>query len=262
MLPHQSWQPATFQLQLGFEFTPALPLPHPSTFYPTVKFTHSGWVEEYASAIARQYLAELLPNLASLQQSQPKIEALVKDAKTAGDRWNTDLTLTSRNFLQQNLQLDVLALRLLWCFSHSAYDVMQFMSGITVNLLQPGCTWQTGTLRLWIGLTVKTPDLDWHLDLMTGESPEVHSTAVELNSIVRSPQVAWLHQPMLLESLDARVRQHIAQATPELMLLIQGVEVDLLATDDQWQPGVMQLTISFEFIADITKWQGRDQREG
>ncbi|HEY9643164.1 MAG TPA: hypothetical protein V6C57_21930 [Coleofasciculaceae cyanobacterium] len=253
LIPGQSWQPATLQLQLGFEFTPT---PTPSTAFtprPAIRFTHPGWIEEYVSAIAHQSITQLLPDLPSLQLAEPEIPVLIQDAQRASQRWKTDLTLTSRNFLQQNLQLDELALRLLWCFSHSAYDVMQLMSGIAVSLLQPDSSWQTGTLRLWMGLTVQTPELDWCLDLMTGQSPEVRSTAVALNSVVRSPQVPWLYQPLLLEQLDAKIRQHIAQATPELLLIMQGAEVDLLDTDNQWQPGVVRLSASFEFIGDVGK---------
>jgi hypothetical protein len=254
LIPDQSWQPATLQLHLGFEFTPTFAIPAAANAYPAIRFTDPGWIADYTSAIARQSITYLLPHLRSLQLDSPNSPdraALIQDADAASQRWKTDLTLTSRNFLQQNLQLDELALRLLWCFSHSAYDVMQMMSGISVSLLQPDSGWQTGTLRLWMGLTVQTPELDWCLDLMTGQSPEVQATAVALNSVVRSPHVAWLYQPMLLELLDAKIRRHIAQATPELLLIMQGAEVDLLEADNQWQPGVVRLSASFEFMGDM-----------
>jgi len=236
LIPQQPWQPATFHLSLGFEFTAAPPPPIAAP-QPCLKFTNTAWIEQYQGAIAQQILP-LEP----------------------GDRFQTDLTLTSRNFLQQDWPTDELALRLLWCFSYSAYDVMRLMSGSSVSLLQPDRPWETGTLRLWIGLTVQTPELDWGMDLMTGyevggfaavEPIEIVPTRVELNSVVRSPELSWLQQPALLEALEAQVQQHIAQATPELLLLLQGTEVDLMDRQGQWQSGWMQLDLSFEFIADL-----------
>jgi hypothetical protein len=243
LIPQQPWQPATFHLSLGFEFT-ATALPAAPALQPCLRFTDAAWMEDYQEAIAHQV---------------PTLEAQTEEAQT--EEAQTDLTLTSRNFLQQEWQTDELALRLLWCFSHSAYDVMQLMSGIPVSLLQPDRPWETGTLRLWIGLTVQTPELDWCLDLMTGhamggfseiEQPlEIAPVAVELNSVVRSPELPWLQQPTLLEALEAQVQQHIAQTTPELLLLLQGTEVDLMDKAGEWQSGWMRLGISFEFMADL-----------
>ncbi|MBI4781840.1 MAG: hypothetical protein HY785_11030 [Oscillatoriophycideae cyanobacterium NC_groundwater_1537_Pr4_S-0.65um_50_18] len=259
LMPQQPWQPATFYLSLGFEFTPAPP-PPAAVLQPRLKFTDPVWIEQYQETIAH-----LEP---------------VPEAEAAIDRLQTDLTLTSRNFLQQEWQTNELALRLLWCFSHSAYEVMQLMSGVAVSLLQPDRPWETGTLRLWIGLTVQTPELDWGMDLMTGhesggfsaiaqpaeiapevtpeitqsnfaQPSEVTPTTVELNSVVRSPELPWLQQPALLEALEAQVQQHIAQTTPELLLLLQGTEVDLMDQDGEWQSGWMQLSIGFEFLADL-----------
>jgi hypothetical protein len=237
LIPQQPWQPATLHLSLGFEFTTA-PTPPATPAQPSLKFTDAAWIEQYRGAIA------------------PPVSGI----ETADDRLHTDLTLTSRNFLQPEWQTDELALRLLWCFSHSSYEVMQLMSGISVTLLQPDRPWEMGILRLWIGLTVQTPELDWSLDLMTGheiggfstiELPEIAPTVVELNSVVRSPDLFWLQQPALLETLEAQVQQHIAQTTPELLLLLQGTEVDLIDQDGEWQSGWMRLSISFEFMANL-----------
>ncbi|HEY9627381.1 MAG TPA: hypothetical protein V6C84_08775 [Coleofasciculaceae cyanobacterium] len=248
LMPQQPWQPATFYLSLGFEFTPAPP-PPAAVLQPRLKFTDPVWIEQYQETIAH---LEPVP-------------------ETESDCLQTDLTLTSRNFLQQEWQTNELALRLLWCFSHSAYEVMQLMSGVAVSLLQPDRPWETGTLRLWIGLTVQTPELDWGMDLMTGHESggfsaiaqpaeitpgivppsEVAPTTVELNSVVRSPELPWLQQPALLEALEAQVQQHLAQTTPELLLLLQGTEVDLMDQDGEWQSGWMQLSIGFEFLSDL-----------
>ena len=243
LVPQQPWQPATFHLSLGFEFTSAL-MPPTALTQPNLKFTDAAWIEQYRGAIV----------------------PLAPGTDTASDRLQTDLTLISRNFLQQEWQANDLALRLLWCFSYSAYEVMQFMSGIPVSLLQPERPWETGTLRLWIGLTVQTPELDWSLDLMTGHEtggfsaielpeiaskPEIAPKVVELNSVVRSPDLPWLQQPALLETLETQVQQYIARTTPELLLLLQGTEVDLMDKEGEWQSGWMQLSISFEFRADL-----------
>ncbi len=237
LVPQQPWQPATFHLSLGFEFT-AAPMPPTALTQPSLKFTDAAWIEQYRGAIVPQVLG----------------------TDTADDRLQTDLTLISRNFLQQEWQANALALRLLWCFSYSAYEVMQLMSGISVNLLQPDRPWETGTLRLWIGLTVKTPELDWSLDLMTGhetggfsaiELPEIAPKVVELNSVVRSPDLPWFQQPALLETLETQVQQHIARTTPELLLLLQGTEIDLMDKNGEWQSGWMRLSINFEFRADL-----------
>lgn len=255
-----------------------------------IKFTDPVWLEQYADTVIQQQLASFAPSLLSLyplecnssEQAHPPVNLialepdsltlLINDACTAADNLQRSLPLISRNGFQKALMLDDLLLRLLWCLGHSAYEVMQLMSGVRVHLLQPGYGWVSGTLRFLVSLKVQTPDLEWHLDIMTGQPLTSGLLVPASDAIAYSDESQWCQQPSLLADLETKVWQQIGQATPEIRLLMAGAEIDFaeinfieknfsqerlndfspeISQGHQWQPGILQLSAVFEFIPDI-----------
>lgn len=268
LAPNRNWQPGAICLRLGVEFTAdgdrpsqaMTPAELPSAPQPLVKFSDVGWRMNYSSTVVRQQLSNLLPQLPSLQaaaEPSPPQEhnqlatALVKDACAASDRLQAALTNPDRNFVQQEIGFSDLSRRLLWCLSRSSYEVMQLMSGIHGRLLQRESDWQNGTVRLLVSLKLKTPELDWHLDLATGESPRPSIFPLEDMVIFTSVEHRWCHQPGLVEQLKQRVLRQINRTSPEIQLLLEGTSADLQPSGNAWQPGALKLQAEFEFMPDV-----------
>jgi hypothetical protein len=260
LMPQQPWRSCSAQLCLGFEFVPTADASdfrldaESAEAAPLTRFTNTNWLNQYEQIVLRQYLENAMPvslmaiapNSASLATDQ--ILPLVETADNLTQQLQGFTTIASRNFPQQPLKLDELMLRLLWCFSRSTYEVMQLMSGINAKLLQPQSNWQTGMLRLLVHLKVQTPEADWHLDLITGQPPQPLSTTISETAIVQSETVrGW--EFTTLEQLRTNLIQKSYDIAPEIQLLLEGAEVDLLDTDGQWQPGVICLNLDFEFVA-------------
>ncbi|MBD3883463.1 hypothetical protein IFO70_16975 [Phormidium tenue FACHB-886] len=247
LIPHLPWQPALLRLRLGFEYTPDSSVLHLSVSDASLllRVTDSAWSNRYREAIDHQHLTERLPDLLLLRDAVSPAE-LAAVAWEANDRLQG--LLASRNMIQSPLPLADLVNRLFWGFSHSAYEVMQLMSGVSVHLLQPGQSWESGILRLWLRLEVQTPEAVWEIDLATGQATEAEPVQLASTSVVRSIDLVWLHQPMLLESLEMSLSRQIREAAPELVLWAEGTAVELQIAADVWQPGFVHLKIGFELI--------------
>lgn len=87
-------------------------------------------------------------------------------------------------------------------------EVSVFLHGVTVDLLQPGGSWQTGTLRLRLGFEFIAQERDdrgtlapAHLELLEAELIDetndlrhgaVHFTATAIASVAAKPYVTWM----------------------------------------------------------------------
>jgi hypothetical protein len=288
LMPQQVWQAGLLYLQPGFEFIAATedevadwvlsadsspPMTEvtviatdgatveilPTTARPTLRFTDADWQKQYVATIA-QHLQERslyhhwglilpqLPNSSEAKIDSDPIALLVEQAWEASQTLDTALTLSGRNFLPQPIAIPDLLRRLLWCLSSAAFEVMQLMGGIPADLLQPEKKWSTGTLRLLLTLDIQTPELDWQLDIATGQAPRIVVTFPS-DTVVRSNQCKWCHQPNLIAHLLDCIHRQIDRSTPELQLLSQGTSADILIADQNWQPGAVRLNFNFEFIA-------------
>jgi hypothetical protein len=290
LAPNHNWQSGLLQLQLGFEFiatdttvfpdfaedseaeveAPTLSSPNATETAPLstlssdsshlqIKFTHSGWLEKYSTTLFQQQLASIIQQLPTFRaageknrnlSSQSLIPLIVKDACDLVDLLQTSPTLSSHS-LQQEVELAALTHRLLWSFSRSAYEVMQMMGGIRVNLLQPDRPWETGTLRLLASLNSKTPEQDWQLDITTGQPPQPHIFPLAHNVIVQSHESHWCEQPNVLEQLKTKLMQVLEQSAPDLLLFLEGTDIEVLSDNPQGDLGAIQLNVGFEFIPDL-----------
>lgn len=253
LLPHQSWQSAGLQLQLSLEFIPSLAVAPVPGSTPRVKITQSNWLKDYRANLTQQQWLKTLLSLEGQGQGRwlkadtpPDASTLVKAACEMGDRLQTAATLEDDPFLQQ-LGLGALASRLQWRLMQTAYEVMQCMSGIQATLLPPQSQPQTGTLRFSVVLQVQTPEQDWCFDLATGCLTNSPLPSLPQDTIVQSQEIAELLQPRRLQDLETSIWQKIDAMAPELRSLSQGIEIDLAAHHEDWQPGIMQWLGCFTF---------------
>ncbi|GAB4384302.1 MAG: hypothetical protein Kow00121_47600 [Elainellaceae cyanobacterium] len=256
LIPHHHWQSGTLQLYFGLGFTPDVeftkqqPSPKPT---PTIQFTDADWVKQYVETIMQQRLVDALStgvNWQTLTEESTDLtlpSSLIALAYHMSHELQTSLTIASRHLLNPPLGLDELTSRLHWCLLHSAYEIMQLMSGISVQWLQPRSQPQAGILRLAFLLHIQTSNQTWKIDLVTGRSLEPDSFLTESTAVVQSQECSWCESLLLLEQLEKQVWQHINQHMPEIWYLVQGADISAQVDGQDWQPGTLQLQGGFQF---------------
>ncbi|HEY9644900.1 MAG TPA: hypothetical protein V6C88_00950, partial [Chroococcidiopsis sp.] len=284
LLPERGWQIAQVQIQLGLQFiadavdtginqaiAPDLVVPLADeglkmpTLAPMVTFTDEAWIERYQQAIAQHYLTDQIAGMTSIgtiatvaqdaESVNPDlILPLIAEVNALATALPIALAQSGRNLPRHELGLDDLTLRLLWCFNRSADGVMQLMGGDKARSLRPGHGWAWGTLRLRVSLTVQTPEMDWQLDLVTGQPIHAAISLVD-DGIVQSPESVWCEHPLQVSQLRQRVLQALRHSTPELESLMEPTSIDLLGAEHEWQPGVMQMHVDVAFVGD-SRWDG------
>ncbi|MBD2460798.1 hypothetical protein H6G89_07050 [Oscillatoria sp. FACHB-1407] len=288
LMPQDDWQAGLLQLQFGLEFMPTVgtskssqdtalnsssatpdeqtdspesepPVPSSSTnsLKPLIQFTDTNWSSQYSAIVNQQHLDAILTHLQTSRTHDAvhlSPTSSIADVVEAGliitNQLHQSSTLASRNIPHQIWGLSQLNLRLLWCVSRGAHEIMQLMAGIAAQVLQPTQSWQTGTLRLAVNLKLQTPELDWQLDLVTGRTSPVNSQFLAEDAIAQSHQTQWCQHPTLVQRLTHQVMHDIQHATPEIQLLLDGTDINLQQGDEPWQPGTLQLITGFEFVPD------------
>ncbi len=243
---------------------------------PLVRLTDDRWLERYTPTLIRESLirepsenrASLIASLVEssdasssisseaiaqpdLSQSTQTLVSVVSDAWLLNDILRDSLTSSSYNSLHQTLRLNELVMRLMWCVSRSAFDVMELMGGVSANVLQPKLPWMSGTLRLLMTLELQTPELSWQVDLATGRSPNLDMTALEEMAIVQSAQSQWCQQATLVKDLQDTLLKYVWHHHPELTLLFEGATADVLISGHDWQPCSIRLKPSLELMPDL-----------
>jgi NTP pyrophosphatase (non-canonical NTP hydrolase) len=160
------------------------------------------------------------------------------------------------------LSVEDLTPQLLWALAHHSYTVMQLIEGVQASVLQPNRSWQSGILRLMIVLEAEAPNIRWTFDLVTqqpasiGLKPDVnlqidwskvdllptHSAALEAGNENVAPTTA------------GQLLQTLVRSLPDQSLLIrtlmQGLQVDFLEPQKNWQSGKLWLKFNLEFVAE------------
>ncbi len=270
LIPSQTWQTGTLQLQLGFDFVvKSLPLPQlPLVYVPpaplaqpttaaSLSVTDANWLAAYNSIVLQQRLSHLMPQLAGCQTiatatlplpADQVLPLLVQDACDALELLADRLTTSPHLSLHGRLQVDRLIGQLLWSMSRSTPALMTLMGGVRCRLLQPEALWETGMIRLLVSLKIKTPGTDWFYDLATGELPEPSVFPVAPDGILEMENCAWCLHPTRVQDLETQLLQHVQTAAPELRLLLAGTEIDWLDINGEEQPATLQLQIDFDFM--------------
>ncbi len=137
--------------------------------------------------------------------------------------------------------------RLLWQTITSSYPVMQLIGSVEAMVLIPGEDWQIGILRLLALFEIKTSNSKVTLDLSTGQPLEANRF-LDQKTIVRSPNTELCRHPVTVQHLLNTLSQQIQTVTPAFKWLINGVKIDLLDAEGNWQSGSGQYRLDFEFI--------------
>jgi hypothetical protein len=261
LIPGHPWQDGSLQLDFAFEFIPTsspgsapapqTPLtPHSSLLTPhSLQFTHPTWTETYNQTITQHaqqsWFDRLLPSRSSLTDPETGLPLLVEKACWIADRLDHSWTIASRQITQQPWTIEPLAARLMWCLMHSAYEIMQLMTGIEATVLQPQADVCTGILRWIVTLTIQTPEADWEWNVMTGQSIAASGIHPELalssEALIQTHLLNADQQPVLLKDLEQRIWQKIEASVPELFLLVQGAEIDVHLDSTDVQPAIVRL---------------------
>lgn len=263
LIPQRSWQTGSIQLHYELEIyeleqnSLSSSLPAAPRSIPQIKFTDPSWLDQYQALIVQQQLISPLNGTPELSVAadvpSSSISALVASACQIADRLQQGWDIATRRFVMQSLNCNELAARLHWCLIHSAYEVMQLISGVPATLLCPQSSCQTGTLRFLVALRIQTPDSEWILDLATGQAHDTKRSPLPVDAIVQSEASKWCEQPHALAHLEATLWQQVHRFIPEIRLLLQGTEIDLLINPldhtQEWQPGTIQLQGQFEFVS-------------
>lgn len=256
LVPYQDWQIGSLKLRLGLEFLPEAVNSSNGHLInnspqPLIKFTQATWLEQHITTAVEDQLTQVLRQIPPIQSDLPQVEvlaAIVQQGCVAIDQLQCSLALASRTFAQQTLPLEDLGLRLLWGINRTAYEVMQFISGIRVQVLQPQQAWSTGALRFVVCLTVRTPEHNYQFDLAR-RSWGLSFLPLAATAIVQTSEDVGYSQPIALSQLETVLWQHINQGAPEVSLLRSGTEV-IVSTNDSQEFGVIQLETAFEFTPD------------
>ncbi|MGJ3248080.1 MAG: hypothetical protein ACFE0I_18600 [Elainellaceae cyanobacterium] len=227
---------------------------------PLIRLSNPNWLEHYAAAVLNQHLLSQ-PNVMSsytqLRQQSPNaptdtyLVALIQDVYEFSAGVEMSLSDADYDFIRHELRLNEFVLQLMWCFSRSAFEMMQLISGVRATVLQPGCSWGTGTLRLLVTLQVETPELEWSLDIATGRPATLDAFPLHPQAIAQANDCRWCESACLVNRLGNRVEQ-VWRSHPDLSLWLDGTDANVLVSSGDWQPCTIQVRTSFEFIPDLT----------
>ncbi len=165
--------------------------------------------------------------------------------------------------LQPEMPLIELSLRLLWQMVKSSYNVMQMISGVKAKVLQPGLVWQTGTLRLLAVLNAEFLSDAWEVDIASSQPLKFDLHPLAPESIIQSDGSEWCRFPQSLEFLKMQII-NLLETIPELKSWMKGVKVDWgnynenLELSINWQSGLAQLSLDFEWIPEQTNFPESD----
>ncbi|HIK42614.1 MAG TPA: hypothetical protein IGS51_18905 [Thermoleptolyngbya sp. M55_K2018_002] len=297
LLPEYDWQPATLRLHLELEFVPGgLPAsselpnavaagaseasePHdapPSndeeTLPTTLQFTPGAWLQRYCTHLRDYALAHQALHLSGCRMvseavfplpAEEVVPRLVADACLLLDLQNYSPLFAPIESWQDRMPGDRLRSRLLWSLSRSSPALMQLLGGVKVRMLQPEAPWDAGTLRLLVTLKLQTPEMDWYIDLATGQMPEPTVFPLAADVVLQAGDLEFeaqpdaalpplsLQQPTPLKQLTDHVMQQIETDVPEVHLLLEGAAVDLWSdADPEPHPATLQVLVDFDFVPD------------
>jgi NTP pyrophosphatase (non-canonical NTP hydrolase) len=138
----------------------------------------------------------------------------------------------------------------LWQVTRVSLEVMQLVGGLTARVLQPHWDWKLGTLRLLPLLRIQTTNLEWALDVVTGEPLQPNSLPVDPTAIVRLAQPYMGTQSMLAESLFGKAIEQIRAKAPEIQQLMDGICMEVCFAKKGWQAAKLQLHFNLELITE------------
>ncbi|MBD2021407.1 hypothetical protein H6F43_14605 [Leptolyngbya sp. FACHB-36] len=144
------------------------------------------------------------------------------------------------------IEIESLIPYLLWGVARSSYSAMQMIEGVRGQCFDRA--WTTGMVRLVVMLQVEAPTVRWCVDLATRCAVgSLLATEAQIRSDAPLLPVADEATQRVDRQLQA-LSQQIEAATSALKPLLDGVTVDLLQPNQNWQRGTLQLKLGLEFM--------------
>jgi hypothetical protein len=163
---------------------------------------------------------------------------------------------TLTNLSSPEILMTDLTFNLLWNMIRNSYEVMQLIGGVAAKVLQPGGTWQNGTLCLVLILEVDLTNSRLAIDLGTGQFRD-STKFLASRAIAISQESALCKEAVELGSLVTRIMAELREGSPEINLWMDGIGVELREftansadLSQNWQSGNTKLSIGFELIGE------------
>jgi len=208
--------------------------------------------EEFTQFAIEQELIQLINSFCVKAKTDSVDELLLPFVQDTYHLIENSPSLARSSFclVQPELLIDELLPKLLWHVTRSSFAGMEWLGGLPCTLLQPDANWRMGMLRLMVILDVQTQENQWWIDLTTGRFLPDRDFQLPIGTIAQLHKSASL-DPVAVDQLKVELQRAIYAVSPELACLGNGVEVEWLTVEHDWQPGQLQLHLSFEFTPDL-----------
>ncbi|WP_421655643.1 hypothetical protein [Leptothermofonsia sp. ETS-13] len=226
-----------------------------------IRLTDQFTLNRYIQTITQSQLAAAISRLQQnpvSQEGEASLLQVVTEACNAMTRLQNQADWAIA-FLQPQLLTNEFIPGLLWQLTRSSYEMTQLLSGIEVQVLQPGSAWTKGILRLLAALNIQAAGVQYNIDLATrqfliNDQNSLHSDTLCQGTILPSLMKQSVSNPVLPQSFQTQtlihhLLQQIRQTSPEMELLMDGVAIAWLEGNRDWQPGTLTLTIGLEFTS-------------
>lgn len=213
-----------------------------------VRLANQKHANRYTNLATQAQLAAAIARLQTTLQPDPEQRLLqvVQEAYGLAETARTSISL-----LQPDLLMEQLLPKLLWQLTAGAYEVMQLIGGVEARLLQPGYSWQEGSLRLMAVLHLTSLESVWSVDLATGRLVLGGEFKVVPEAIVQSQLLPSCHHPIQVSTLTAQLQQQIRETAPEVGFLMTKTAIEWLMPEQEWRSGFLQLDFYLEFLPKI-----------
>lgn len=270
LFPKSFWLSGELKLNLDFEFVAQengdVPGPQPSPLEPTalIRLVEPLLLDHVTQNAQRQVLATAIVHIHQQIQPASAVDPVLTIIRTADvlERVVTQTAQQNFSLLQPEQLMDELVPKLFWYLSRSSYAIMRWIGGISVELLQPDRTWETGTLRLMAVLALATDDRTGYIDLATERFIPEHSWQFNSDAVVMAADgVATddvlvsgsLQQfsPIKLGTLLEQLLRLIPAGASDIALLQEAIAVEWLTPEQEWQSGQLALHWGFAWMPDV-----------
>lgn len=258
--PGKNWLQAEIQLKLDWEFIADDPFPVGDDLScdRIIKFADSTAIEIYSQSMLAWELRTVTPMVQAIfdrrhslsDEPQKTRSLLLKFTETAVAVVNRCMANPLYLSCGQQIQLDKWSPHLLWQLTRSSYDIMRLLGGVKAYILQPNWGWSLGTLRLLAVLNTQALNQSLQLDLATGESVKPSFFWLMSDAIIELAESGLSKEPEQVGYLLTKLIDQVQATTPTLKPFLDGTPIELLTADENWQPGLLQLSIDLEFIPD------------
>ena len=271
LTPSQNWESGALQLRLAFEFTEgtkpvvadANAVSGAQSGDPelSLKFADATTLEQYVQSLVRQPLTAAIAQLPAtcawsrdrILASQPPqaLSMIVEAAALIAEAVPNAKELGQDCSTHPGILLDRWLPQLLWQLTSSSYEVMHWMGGMQASVLLPGDRWQTGTLRLWAMLAIKTAEADWHFDISTGQLLKAAPSNLPSSTILRLDAPGKSQGLQRAETVLTMLGGQIQATAPFLQVLMQGTAMQLQEATNPWQEATLKLEVGLELMSEM-----------